>query len=117
MRMKSFILLLFAAATLIASAAETSIKGYLVDISCAEEEGQKPGFGAKHTRDCLQMDECDKSGYGVLTDDRQVIRFDDAGNAKARKFIADLKKTNAIKVMVTGSMKGESMAVSKLELQ
>jgi len=31
--------------------------------------------GAKHSKDCLQMDECAKSGYGVLTDDKKIIMF------------------------------------------
>jgi len=108
---------LITAAALSAFAAETKVQGYLVDLACSSEEGQKPGFGAKHSKMCLQMPECVKSGYGVLTDDKKVIRFDKAGNDEAKKFIAALTKKNDIKVTVTGAVKGDAMTVSKIELQ
>jgi len=115
--MKKLALILFAATAICAFAADTTVKGHLVDLSCAAEEGSNPGFGVKHTKDCLQMEECAKSGYGVLTEDRKVIRFDKAGNEQAKKFIADLKKRNDIKVVVTGNLQGEQITVNKIELQ
>lgn len=115
--MKKFLMILFAAVSISAFAADTTVKGYLVDLSCAAEEGQKPGFGTKHTRDCLQMDDCQKSGYGVLTADNKVVKFDSAGNAKAKKFIAETKKPKDIRVNVTGAVSGDHMTVSKIELQ
>jgi len=115
--MRKSILILFTALAMSAFAADTTVKGYLVDLSCAREEGQKPGFGAKHSKDCLEMDDCAKSGYGVLTDDKKIISFDQAGNQQAKKFIAELKKQKDIKVSVTGAVKGDSMTVNKIELQ
>jgi hypothetical protein len=115
--MRRIALVLLTAAALSAFAAETKVQGYLVDLACASEEGQKPGFGAKHSKMCLQMPECAKSGYGVLTDDKKVIKFDAASNAKAKQFIAGMKKDKDIKVNVTGTLNGERMTVSKIELQ
>ena len=115
--MKKLTLVLLAAMALSAFAAETKVQGYLVDLACAAEDGQKAGFGAKHSKDCLLMPECAKSGYGVLTDDKKVIKFDAASNKKAKEFIADLKKAKDIKVNVTGTVNGENIAVSKIELQ
>jgi hypothetical protein len=115
--MKKLVMILFAAISLSAFAADTTVKGYLVDLSCAREEGQKPGFGAKHTKGCLQMEDCEKSGYGVMTDDKKVIRFDKAGNEEAKKFIASLTKKNDIKVTVDGAVNGDNMTVSKIALQ
>jgi hypothetical protein len=116
--MRRIALVLLTAAALSAFAAETKVQGYLVDLACAtSDEGKEPGFGAEHTKGCLQMPECAKSGYGVLTDDKKVIRFDAASNAKAKRFIADMKKTKNIKVNVTGTVNGENIAVSKIELQ
>ena len=115
--MKKLTLVLFAAVALGAFAAETKVQGYLVDLACAREEGEKTGFGAKHSTMCLQMPECAKSGYGVLTDDKKVIKFDAASNAKAKQFISEIKKNKDIKVNVTGSVNGDQMAVSKIELQ
>lgn len=115
--MKKLILVLFAAVSLSALAADTTVKGYLVDLACAKEDGQKPGFGAKHTKDCLQMPDCASAGYGVLTDDKKVIKFDKAGNEQAKKFIAEMKATKDVKVDVTGAVTGDSMTVSKIVLQ
>jgi hypothetical protein len=115
--MKKFAMILFAAMAVSAFAADTTVKGYLVDLACAAEDGQKPGFGANHAKDCLQMPDCVKSGYGVLTDDKKVIKFDKAGNQQAKKFIAGITKSNDIKVTVTGTTTGDSMTVSKIELQ
>ncbi len=115
--MKKLTLVLLTAVALSAFAADTKVQGYLVDIACASEEGQRANFGAKHSKDCLQMPDCAKSGYGVLTDDKKVIKFDAASNEKAKQFIADLKKEKDIKVNVTGTVNGEHMTVSKIELQ
>ena len=116
--MRKFILILFAAMSISAFAADTTVKGYLVDLACATSpDGQEANFGANHTKECLQMPDCVKGGYGVLTPDKKVVRFDAAGNDQAKKFIADLKKEKDIKVAVTGAVTGNSMSVSKIELQ
>ena len=115
--MKKLALILFAAMAVSAFAADTTIQGYLVDRSCAKEEGSKADFGAKHTKDCLQMADCAKAGYAVLTDDKQVINFDKAGNEQARKFIEGITKANDIRVTVTGAVDGDHMTVNKIELQ
>lgn len=115
--MKKLILVLFAAVSLSALAADTTVKGYLVDLACAKEDGQKPGFGAKHSKDCLQMPDCEKAGYGVLTADKKVIKFDKAGNEQAKKFIADMKKAKDVKVTVAGNVTGDTMTVKKIALQ
>ena len=115
--MRKLTLVLLAAVALSAFAAETKVQGYLVDLACAAEEGQKPGFGAKHSKGCLQMPDCVKSGYGLLTDDKKVIKFDAVSNEKAKQFIADLQKAKDIKVYVTGTVNGDNITVSKIELQ
>ncbi len=53
----------------------------------------------------------------MLTDDKKVFKFDKAGNAEAKKFINALKKEKDIKVAVTGAVSGETMTVTKIELQ
>ncbi len=115
--MKKLTLVLLTAMALSAVAADTKVQGYLVDLSCAREEGQRADFGIKHSKACLQMPDCAGSGYGLLTDDKKIIRFDAASNEKAKQFIADLKKQNDIKVNVTGTVNGDQMSVSKIELQ
>jgi len=115
--MKKFLLMLFAAMAVSAFAADTTVKGYLVDRACASEEASQAGFGANHTKGCLQMPPCAKSGYAVLTDDKKVINLDEKGNQQAKKFIEGLAQTKDIKVAVSGNMDGDSIAVTKIELQ
>jgi hypothetical protein len=115
--MKKIGLILFLAVAISAFAVDTAVKGYLVDLSCAAEEGQRADFGIKHSKACLQMDECAKSGYGVLTDDKKVIRFDKGGNDQAKKFIAALARKNDVKITVTGNLSGDQITVNKIELQ
>jgi hypothetical protein len=115
--MRKFVMMLFVAVSISAFAADTTVKGFLVDLACSAEEGGKPNFGVKHTKDCLQMPDCVKSGYGVLTANKKVVKFDKAGNEQAKKFIDGLNKSNDIKVTVEGEVKGDTMTVSKIELQ
>ncbi len=116
--MRKFILILFAAMSISAFAADTTVKGYLVDLACATgDEGKEANFGAEHGKQCLQMPDCVKGGYGILTPDKRIVRFDKAGNDEAKKFITTLKKEKDIKVAVTGAVTGDSMSVSKIELQ
>lgn len=115
--MKKAILIVIAATSLSLFSAEATVKGYLVDIACGTTEGSRPDFGVKHSKACLQMPECEESGYGVLLPDNSVVRFDKAGNDRAKKFIADLKKSTDIKVAVSGTRSGDNMTVSKIELQ
>jgi len=114
---KKFAVVLFAAMSLSSFAADTAVKGYLVDLACGTENASKPGFGAKHTKSCLQMPDCAKSGYGVLTADQKIIKFDPAGNKKASEFIAASNKENDFKVSVTGAVNGDKMSVSNIEAQ
>lgn len=115
--MRKVLLVFLAATALSCFAADTRVQGYLVDMACGREEGTRPDFGIKHSKECLQMPDCVQSGYGLLTDDKKIIAFDAAGNEQAKKFIADVKKNTDIKVTVTGTVKGGSMTVSKIELQ
>jgi hypothetical protein len=115
--MKKIALLLFAVAAFSTLAADTKVNGYLVDLSCANENAAKPDWGAKHTRMCLRLPDCEASGYAVLTDDKKVIRFDKAGNDEAKKFLAAITKNKDIKVTVTGAVSGDQMTVTKIDLQ
>jgi hypothetical protein len=94
------------------------LSGYLVDIMCSSEHASEgEAFGAKHSKECLQMADCVKSGYAVLTADNKVIKFDAKGNEEARKAIAASSKTSDFKVTVSGTVSGDSIAVASLEIQ
>lgn len=113
----AIILMVLTALAASAFAADTTVKGYLVDRACAFDDGKEDGFGAKHTKVCLQMANCEKSGYAVLTEDKRIIVFDYPGNVLAKKFIEALTKKNDIRVVVTGTLNGDQIKVTKIELQ
>ena len=94
-----------------------TVKGYLVDIACAtERSGELGTLGIVHTKRCLQMPDCERSGYAVLTGDRKIIRFDAAGNQQAKQLIAASDRDKDYRIVVSGRVQKESMAVSELHL-
>ncbi|MDP9267888.1 MAG: hypothetical protein M3P27_06125 [Acidobacteriota bacterium] len=123
----SFVLTLVLTLAVLAFAADNksaaksqTINGHLVDVACASENIEKPkaDFGAKHSKKCLQMAECEESGYAVLTADNKLIKFDKASNDSAKKFIAATEHDKDWKVAVTGSLnKDNTLKVDKIALQ
>ncbi len=96
---------------------KSPVKGYLVDMLCTRErakEGVK--LGEVHTKMCLQMPNCVASGYAVMTPDYQILRFDSRGNEKATQLIDHTNQTSNFVVLVSGKIKGDEIAVKKIEL-
>jgi hypothetical protein len=111
------LLLLLALPAVAAHGHKVTLRGVLVDVACATERANDlAGLRAKHTRKCLQMPECDKSGFALLTADDRVLRFDDAGNARARQLIAATERETQWQVTVSGRLDGDTLAVRKLAL-
>ena len=96
---------------------EVRLIGYLVDIACATDPAQNsPGWALKHTRQCLLMPACVRSGYAVLTDQNELIRFDAKGNAEAQHLILRRHANNDWRIRVSGYNSAGEMAVSKIQL-
>jgi len=97
---------------------EQTISGHLVDVACAAQNSARrdPKFGATHDKSCLQMEACEKTGYGVLTSDNKVVRFDSKGNEQAKKFIQMTNKDKDWKVTVSGPVQGNTIAVNSIML-
>ena len=70
-----------------------------------------------HTRQCLLMPSCRRSGYGVFTyETTKFLSFDAAGNQKALALIEASKKPEDMRVEVTGEIQGDKIKVNKLKL-
>jgi hypothetical protein len=94
-----------------------TLKGYLVDVSCATERTRElPTLGVVHTKECLQMPACVRSGYALLTTDQKIIRFDAAGNDQATKLIASADRKSDFRIRVRGRVDADQIAVSELQL-
>ena len=98
---------------------QQTISGHLVDLSCAAQNSARPDpkFGATHGKECLQMEACEKTGYGVLTSHNKVLRFDSKGNEQAKKFIQMTNKDKDWKVTVSGPVQGNTIAVNSIMLE
>ena len=97
---------------------KTVVQGYLVDIACVNDRASEGAdLGPSHTKKCLQMPACERSGYAVMDADNHVYRFDDRGNAAARDLITRTDKDKDWRIVVSGKLSGDQLAVSKLRLQ
>ncbi|MGH9658469.1 MAG: hypothetical protein ACRD96_07990 [Bryobacteraceae bacterium] len=96
--------LLFSSAAL----AETW-SGTLVDVMCKGRDL------ASHTAKCGIA--CAKSGFGLVLADGKFVKFDETGNAKALAALKATSKEKDLKAKISGTLDGETIQVSTIELQ
>ncbi len=100
---------------LLASPAFAATKSFqnvpVVDQSCSSKVADNPDA---HTRDCALK--CEKSGFGIVTEDKQFLKFDAAGNAKIVKALEKSKETDHLRVNVKGDVDGDTLKVSSIKL-
>ena len=96
--------LLFAAAAF----AETW-SGTVVDVMCKGKDL------ASHTAKCGVA--CAKGGYGLVLADGKFVKFDEGGNAKTLAVLKATTKEKDLKAKVIGSLDGETIKVSSIEIQ
>src|SRR5512133_2843081 len=83
--------------------------GTLVDVMCKNQDL------ASHTTKCAVN--CAKSGYGLVLSDGKFVKFDEGGNAKALATLKSATKEKDLKAKVSGSLDGDTVKVSSIELQ
>jgi hypothetical protein len=91
--------------------AETWSAVPMVDTNCS---GKVKGNPDKHTTECALK--CAGSGFGVLAADGSFIPFDKAGNEKAVAALKATKKSDHLRVNVTGELKDGKIAVVSLAM-
>src|SRR2546425_6105245 len=91
---------------------KVTVKGILMDKSCAVDMK----MDAKgHDKDCGQMADCAKSGYGVVTDDGKFVAFDAKGNKDAAAWLKATKQKTNLQVTVTGTMDKNVLKVASIQ--
>jgi hypothetical protein len=95
-----------------ALAAPKSFKNVsVVDVACSSKVADNADA---HTRDCALK--CEKSGFGIVTEDKQFLKFDADGNAKIIKELEKSKATDHLRVNVKGDVDGDTLKVSSVKL-
>jgi hypothetical protein len=117
-----FFLVLLATSTLTSATKRTgkkvTVHGYLVDIACVlERKSESEHLGQIHTKKCLQMPACERSGYAVLDSQNNVYRFDARGNEIAKNLISATDKDKDWRIVVSGKLLGDQLTIAKLQIQ
>ncbi len=94
-----------------------TLTGTLVDITCATDTKRNlTKLRSEHTRRCLLMPICAESGYALLTDGDEVLRFDGKGNELARKLIEKHSHTQSWRVSIEGTIQGDQLKLERIRL-
>ncbi len=83
----------------------------VVDVNCSSKVAANPDV---HTRDCALK--CAKSGFGIVTEDKQFLKFDAAGNKKIAKELKVSSETDHLRVNVSGDVEGDTLKVKTVKL-
>ena len=68
-----------------------------------------------HTKQCVLMPDCQKSGYSVFTYNQKFLPFDDAGNQKTLAYFKQAKQEDDFRVEVTGQIQGDVLKVASIK--
>lgn len=111
--MKMLVTLL--AVGLLASPALAATKTFndvpVVDVNCSSKVAASPDT---HTRDCALK--CANSGFGIVTDNQQFLKFDKKGNAAITKQLKVSKEKDHLRVNVSGDVEGDTLTVTSIRL-
>ena len=103
-------------AGLAAAQQKTLLTGYLMDKACSADAIAKGEKVAKaHDKGCALMDDCAKSGFGVLVG-AKFLTFDAAGNKRAIAALRESQKATDLRVEVVGEVTGDAVKVASLKL-
>lgn len=110
------IIAIFALALAMAAMAQTKgpVSGVLMDKACSADNNTT-AKALKHGKDCAEMEDCVKSGYGVITSEGKFLEFDAAGNKQAVAFLKQFKGNTNIRVRVEGDVEGSTVRVKSIK--
>lgn len=67
-----------------------------------------------HPRACALK--CEKSGYGIVTQDKHFLKFDAEGNIKIVEALNASDKKDHLRVDVSGEVHGDTLQVTLIKL-
>ena len=112
MRKLATLAVLFGMSALPALAATESYTNVpVIDVNCSTKAAANPD---SHTRACAVK--CEASGFGIVTKDKQFVKFDAAGNAKVKEALQASDKKDHLRVDVSGDLQGDTLKVTSVKL-
>ena len=96
------------------SSKSVTVTGYLIDNACAESAKDLGPRAKGHSRSCALMDNCEKSGYSVVTDDNTRYKLTEKGDGMAAELLKNTKTERSVKVTAEGNYNGSELDVTKL---
>ena len=108
---KLFVVLALSFAAFAQAQDKTTVTGYLMDKSCSDAKSD----AKTHDKGCLEMADCVKSGYGVVTPEGKFLAFDAKGNKDAAAWIKASKKKTELTVTVTGTVDKDTIKVASIK--
>lgn len=84
----------------------------VVDVKCSTKAAANPDA---HSRRCALG--CEKSGYGIFTNDKKFLKFDAAGNKEIAQELKASNEKDHLRVDVTGNVEGDTLKVSSVKLR
>ena len=95
------------------------LHGTLIDNLCWNDRTEDAGkLLREHSKACLQMPDCVRSGYAIVTPDGKVYKMDPASNQSTTQWIAATLHDANWQVDVKGRVQPDGMLdVSKIQLQ
>ncbi len=90
---------------------ETYTNVPVVDVNCSAKVAADPDT---HTRDCALK--CEKSGFGVVVNSKDFVKFDAEGNKKIVEALRASDKKDHLRVDVTGDRQGDTIKVTSVKL-
>ena len=108
-------ILAFGASAQDAKGEAKEVKGVLIDNACGGKQASEES-AANHPKACATKEGCAKSGYGVMSG-KTLIKFDDAGNTKAKEYLAVADNTTKVVVLGTVSEDGKTITVKEIKPQ
>src|SRR5436190_19280546 len=93
------------------AAAETYKDVPVVDVNCSKKVAADPD---SHPRTCALK--CAASGYGIVTKDKQFLKFDAEGNTKIVEALKASDRKDHLRVDVSGDLQGDTLKVSSIKL-
>jgi hypothetical protein len=82
----------------------------VADVNCSKKVAANPD---SHTRACALK--CEKSGYGIVTQDKHFLKFDAEGNTKILEALKASDKKDHLRVDVSGDVQGDALKVTSIK--